>query len=251
MSRPRPSPAKALLWEPAPCVPTLGPGELHVWAACPQDGDPGADGALLAPGEAERAGRFVQDRDRRRFVARRALLRRLLGAYLDADPAAIGVREGGDGKPRLRSSPDREGLEFNLSHSEGLVLVAVARDVPVGVDVERVRPLPEARELARAHFAPEEVEALAAVQADERSRAFLTCWTRKEAVVKARGGGLSLPLDDFVVGVDPEAPERTVPLDGPSGDEGWTLSHLDPAEGWVGALAAPRPGLDVVRRRWT
>jgi len=167
------------------------PDEVHVWAiridaARLDDLTP-----LLTADEVERAGRFHFHRDRARFIARRAHLRRLLGGYLDQDPMALRFATTGIGKPVLAQR--RSDLHFSVSQSGDLGVCVVGRDHPVGIDVERIRPgVYDA--LASRVCTPNERAALARIAAKGRPAAFFTLWTHKEALVKADGRGLSLPL---------------------------------------------------------
>ncbi len=173
---------------------TVFPGvaEVHVWAAHLEEID--FDSGLLSwlsQDERDRAARFRFERDKRRYERRRSLLRLLLGRYLGIEPASVRFRYGPQGKPELAESA---GLQFNLSHSDGHVLFAFAQ-TQVGVDLERIRADIDVDSVARAVFAPEEMRHLGALPPGERVDAFYRCWTRREAYVKARGQGLSLPLD--------------------------------------------------------
>lgn len=178
-------------------VPPLGVAEVHVWFASLAAGsDPAAAySETLTSDEAERASRFRFERDRRRFVVGRGLLRKLLGAYTDSPPGALRFAYGAYGKPELVGG----GLAFNVSHSHDAAVFAVARSGEVGVDIEAFDPRPRDREVAERFFSPAEVRSLLALSPEEQPRAFLACWTRKEAFIKARGDGLSLSLQDFDV----------------------------------------------------
>lgn len=157
---------------------------------------------LLDQGERERASRFRFERDRDRFVAAHAGLRLSLSEVLHDPPECIGIALGPHGKPML--APARN-WAFNMSHSEGWALIGVTpadRVAEVGVDIEVCRSIDDWRDLAREHFSRAEVEALAGTDEPHRSRAFLRCWTRKEACVKALGTGLTVPTRDFTAGVD-------------------------------------------------
>ena len=224
---------------PAPLPRRLGPGEIHVWRV-PLEGTPDAvDGRsadaerLLSPDERDRAARFALPHLRSRWVAARTALRTILGSYLDRPPASLAFAIGARGKPSLEGP-----LHFNLAHSGDLALVAVTSAAPIGVDLEQVRPVREAEAIARRFFSPDECADLAAVSHPDRDYAFLSCWTRKEALLKASGEGLALPLDRFRVSVIPGAPARLLSV---AGDEtaarAWWLAHLDPAPGFVGAVA--------------
>jgi 4'-phosphopantetheinyl transferase len=146
---------------------------------------------LLSPDELARAERFRFDRHRSRFVVGRAALRRLLADLTDSKPAEIALVADAAGKPALPGA----GPAFNLSHSEQHLLIGIAVEGRVGVDVEVRKEVGDAMDLARRYFSQEEHAALAALPAEERSAAFLRVWTRKESLLKALGIGLSMPLD--------------------------------------------------------
>jgi len=178
-------------------------------------------------------------------VLARGLLRAILGAHLGLEPGAIRFVYGPQGKPAIADSP----LRFNLSHSEDLAVCALGRDLELGVDVERLRPVPEAESIARRYFCPAECADLLAVSPSARTQAFFHCWTRKEAYVKALGGGLSVALDGFQVTLRPGEAARLVHLDGqPDHAAEWSLEDLPLASGFVGALAVPARGLTL--RTW-
>lgn len=185
--------------------------------------------STLDADERARAARFVLSEHGRRYTAARGALRELLGRYLDLPPAEVRFAYGQQGKPYLPGDP----FHFNLSHSEELAAVAVAQR-PVGVDVERVRPLEDAAAIAERFFSPAECAALRSLPPE----AFFHCWARKEAYLKARGDGLTHPLDAFDVAVDPAAPARLLAhrLD-PDEPRRWVLRALAPPAGYVGAVA--------------
>ncbi len=199
---------------------------------------------LLSAGEQERAGRYHFARDRNRFVLARALLRRLLGAYTGEEAARVPLRLSPSGKPSL---DDRSDLHFNLSHCEDRGVVAVARQ-PVGVDLEKIRNIPEALPIAEHLFAVSETRALRAFPTELQSEAFLRCWTRKEAFVKGRGEGLLTPLTSFEVTLD-SAPRDRVLLADP-GQGKWRLHNLEAGPGWIGALAVELESARLVERVW-
>jgi 4'-phosphopantetheinyl transferase len=174
---------------------------------------------LLDTGERARADSYRFDRDRRRFVVRRATLRRLLAKRTGTAPEALAFEENAFGKPRLRSGPC-----FSTSHSGERMMVAIA-DVEIGCDLERIDPAVDWRPLAESFFAPGEQRALA------DREAFFRCWSRKEAFVKALGQGLSYPLDAFEVSVGPE-PALI------AGGHGWAIAAPDAGPGYAAALVA-------------
>jgi 4'-phosphopantetheinyl transferase len=194
--------------------------------------------AALSPEEVARAGRFVFARDRDRYVAAHAALRHLLAASADEAPR-LRFAAGPFGKPRLAG---RGGAHFNLSHSQGVALVAISAQAEVGVDVEVLRPMPDAQALAGVYFTQAEQQALAACHARggdaARDRAFLVCWSRKEACLKALGTGLELATCGFEVGVDDLAGAvRDVSVATALGVERLRLQSFEAAPDAVGALA--------------
>jgi 4'-phosphopantetheinyl transferase len=156
---------------------------------------------MLSGEERERADRFRFEIDRRRFMAAHVALRRVLAEHTGLQPHALCLVAGRYGKPSLVDQP---GVQFSLSHSQTLALIAVGTRGPLGADIELLRPVPDAAVLAERHFTRRENAALAALPARERERAFLVCWTRKEACLKAIGLGLLVPPESFEVGLVPE-----------------------------------------------
>jgi 4'-phosphopantetheinyl transferase len=198
--------------------------------------------SLLSADEAARASRFRMMGDRRRFAAGRAGLRRILAAYLRADPASLDFSYGPAGKPELAGQPSTSGLRFNLSHSEGWALLAVTRGRAVGVDLERMRAGRDLAAIAGRFFAPAEAAALAGFSPPLHEEAFFAIWTRKEALLKAFGAGLSLPLDGFCVSADPRQPAQLISIACRPGEfDRWSLLDvlLGPplAQGFRAALA--------------
>jgi 4'-phosphopantetheinyl transferase len=191
---------------------------------------------LLSPDERARQARLLAGPVRDRFTVARATLRRLVGRYLGVDPAVIQFTYGARGKPALAGMA--EDLRFNLAHSEDLALYAFAARQEVGVDVERVREIPDMERIARRFFAPDEHAALEALPTRDRVRAFYLAWTRKEAYVKAVGDGLQTPLDSFSVTLGPGEPASILRIDGvaKSGPD-WNMHHIELAPGFVGAVA--------------
>jgi 4'-phosphopantetheinyl transferase len=229
----------------------LGPGAIHLWSANLDSllGGAGAARACLAPGELERAAAFRFERDAGRFVVGRALLRRLLGGYLGVHPAEPVLATGEHGKPLL----DPPGsIHFNLSHSGGVALMAFSREAEVGVDVERIQDFPDLEAMMRRYFAPAERDAIAAMTSrEERREAFFRCWTRKEAVLKALGWGLAVPLDSFEVTVAREDSSRVTAMRaGAAPPEGWRLASPEPAPGFAAAVAWIGPQLAASSWAW-
>ena len=177
-------------------TPPPTPGTVHV-RQFDLDGDTAPE--FLSADERARAARFHFKSDARRWRTGRSLLRRTLGAYLQADPAALELRMGPFGKPLLPDSP----LRFNASHSGPLLLLAFAWDQEVGVDVELLRSDFVPEDLAAQVFSPREQAALGPVPLGDRHAAFLSLWTAKEAYAKAVGSGLSFPLTQLTLSLMP------------------------------------------------
>jgi 4'-phosphopantetheinyl transferase len=210
------------------------------------DASPGRTDEFLAESELARAERFRSPRQRTQYVASRACLREILGAILSVAPDALRLGTTSYGKPFLLDPP--EPLEFNVSHADGVAVYAFSRSVPVGVDVERIVDDFEWESLAR-FLAPGERAAIASLSRVRQLEAFYCCWTRKEAIVKALGTGLTLSLQEFEVTVDPAMPARLVTPGALSESDRWSLFDLRPAAGFCGALAAAMPAR-IETRTW-
>ena len=203
---------------------------------------------LLSPDETERASRFRFDEHRRRFIARRGVRRVVLGRYLSVAPSAIRFCDGEHGKPMLDVPNGETPIQFNASHSGELALVAVTRRRRVGVDLEQVCPQRVEESLPQRFFAANEAAAMAGLPPDQKIDGFFSCWTRKEAFVKATGQGLSAPLDRFEVSLVPGQPARLLAIDKRAfSDSPWTLHHLCPAQGYAGALVVEGGNCRVLR----
>jgi len=228
------------LWLHPPESLALADDDVHVWRASlnlaaehMQDLQ-----RTLTADERERAERFHFQKDRERFIVTRGLLRAILSRYLDVEPGQLRFGYSPYGKPALLRESGGEMLRFNLSHSHGLALYAVTRGRAVGIDLEYVRADLANERIAEQFFSPREVAALRALPAGVRAEAFFNCWTRKEAYVKARGEGLSLPLNQFDVSLAPGEPAALVSTRGdPLEAFRWSLQALFPGPGYVAALA--------------
>jgi 4'-phosphopantetheinyl transferase len=226
----------------------LPAGEVHVWRASLERPTHvvKAMRGVLAGEELERADRFRFERDRLRFIVGRALLRGLLARYLRTSPEEIVFQYGEFRKPAVRVGP-----WFNLSHSGSVALYAFSADGEIGVDVELDDEDLISERIAERFFSPAEVTALRSLPVEAQSRAFLTCWTRKEAFIKARGDGLNLPLDSFDVTLTPDAPALLLRTGWCSEEAGqWRIEDLsDRRAGYIAALALRGDGWSVVERQ--
>lgn len=168
-------------------------------------------------------------------------VRSVLAGYGGDDPRGLLFETAEFGKPRLRGSE----LHFNLSHSHEMAVLAVAHHA-TGIDLEHVRPMPDAEQIAVRYFAREEVDEVRKAGA----AGFFRCWTRKEAFMKARGEGFSLPLQSFSVSVEPARP-RLIRVDGdPEAPRRWKLADIDIAPGYVCAIAVEGGFERLVVREW-
>jgi len=155
-------------------------------------------GACLSADERRRAGAFVRERDRNRFVAARGQLRHLLAAKLGIPPSEVELEYGPQGKPRLSARMPVRGLHFGVSRSEDVAVFALSQTYEVGVDIEALRPVAEADDIAALCFSTTEYESYRTLPPEDRTEGFLRRWTRLEAISKALGCGLgqSVPSDD-------------------------------------------------------
>jgi len=221
--------AEIQLW----CAPLDAPGEVveSFWR-------------LLSAAENARAERFRFGKHRRRYVLSQGLLRLLLSSYTGFAPEQIQFEHGPRGKPLLAGGP-----QFNMAHSEELVLLGFTERQPLGVDVELLRPVTDADTIVERFFAPSEWAVYSRLPAEQRQAAFFNGWTRKEAYIKATGEGLAAPLNGFEITLDPVLPARFLGIDGdPAKARAWSLYHLEPAPGYVGAVALAGNGWRLTGR---
>jgi 4'-phosphopantetheinyl transferase len=242
-----PSPAGAL---------QLASAEVHSWSAS-LDVRPETTARLYATltcDECNRSSRFRFERDQQRFIVARGVLRDVLGRYLQTEPREITFACNAFGKPAL-SPVFGSRLKFNLSHSAGLVLIAIADDSNVGVDLECIRAQGDYAEIARHFFSTVEVDQLHALPSHRYAEAFFNCWTKKEAYLKARGEGLSIPLNSFSVPLTTDPAHACVDLYRASHDivpaRHWSFYTLQPAPGYIGALAIEGTGWRLRQWQWS
>ncbi len=215
--------------------------DLWIWSLAPPEARQAELRQHLDEEEQLRAARFLRPRDRLHFEAARGRMREILAGYLDRRPTDLRFQTGPHGKPFLHAAP-----AFNLSHSDGWAALAVGGTEPLGVDIERFRPVE--RDLAKRFFSPAENAELATLSKADRPAGFFRCWTRKEALVKALGTGLTVELDAFDVSLSPGAPAEMKAMRLPGARAGdWSLTHLHLADDFVGALATRGPAQLTLR----
>ncbi|NER13685.1 4'-phosphopantetheinyl transferase superfamily protein [Leptobacterium flavescens] len=205
-------------------------------------------GELLSADEKKRAEKFYFAKDRHCFVIAKGALRTLLGSYLQTDPSGIRFQYGSHGKPHL---DDSTSLRFNLSHSGDAIVLGFVHDLSIGVDVEKIKDDIELKDIAKNFFSKEEVNALLSLKEEVHPNAFFNCWTRKEAFIKAKGSGLSFPLHEFAVSLEPgkEAELLQTKWD-PDEKLKWTLASFEPEESYVGAVAIEGNIPSIVHKNW-
>ncbi len=186
---------------------------------------------FLDPEERRRASRFHFEILRARYVLAHGFLRQLLGRYLDADAGKIVFDFNAYGKPSVA------GIEFNLSHSGALAAVAISTGALAGIDIEEIRPLPDLPGLVSRFFAVSERDAVYSSPRNQRETIFFTHWTRKEALVKALGRGLSIPPESFDTTLD--SGQGLLSCQAAPGTA-WWLSDLPAMVGYAGAVAIER-----------
>lgn len=218
------------------------PLDLWLWPLAPPC--PPALAAHLSPTEAARAARFVNPDHGEAYRIGRGRLREILAQMTGGPPAYLDLRTASHGKPWLPGGP-----RFNLSHSGGWAALAVTQaPLDLGLDIEAFRPVEPG--VAHRFFAPGENTSLAALPSRDWAAGFFRCWTRKEAVVKAVGDGLSIPLNAFDVTLAPGDAAEVTRMDPDLGAaRDWRLTHLDLGPTFVGAIATrPATPLTITLR---
>ena len=226
-------------------------GDVHVWRVsllCAPD-EIACLLPILTPEEVVRAERYRFERDRSAFVVRRGVLRLLVGRYLGQGPFRQPFSVTAYGQPLMPAGILGEDLRFSVSHSGGVALLAFARGREIGVDVEAVRSDVDYCGIAQRFFSKREQETLRSLPAEQQREAFFACWSRKEAYIKARGKGLSIPLDQFDVSLRPGEPAQLLATrDNSDSTEIWSMAALDPGPRLAAALVVE--GQDVHITCW-
>jgi 4'-phosphopantetheinyl transferase len=198
----------AIKWISSPKCPVLGMGDIHVWLINLVIGAINQEKlkSFLSADEKLRTDRFHFDHDRIRYVAARGAMRAILSTYVGVPSDQLEFRYGKQGKPNFEPDSAGKFLSFNLSHSGDLAIMAVGRNRNIGIDVERIRTDCSYEEIALAYFSADEFKFLTSLRPENRAKGFFDCWTRKEAYIKARGGGLQIPRENFDVSLELDAP---------------------------------------------
>jgi 4'-phosphopantetheinyl transferase len=241
-----------LPWTPPPSDLVLARDQVDIWLLDENkltSAETEHLASYLSAEERPRADRFRHPAAKAEFIRTRGWLRHVLARYLQAIPERLQFAYGPHGKPRLANHEEGQGICFNVSHSHGIALLAVARDRLIGVDVEKVRINKDLDGLARRYFSANEVTSWEQLSPEQRSHAFFLAWTRKEAFIKALGSGMSFPLDAFDVSLTPGEPARLLAVR--SSDKqpsDWTMLDVQVGEEFAGAAAVM--GTPKQIRRW-
>jgi 4'-phosphopantetheinyl transferase len=234
------SPAAIIEWPLPPAKPQLAENEIHVWATTLAPAAAVLDqlASTLAPEEKERANRFKFEQLRNRYIAGRGALRAILAQYVGTNPSRMHFAYLQNGKPVLGSDFATAGIHFNLTHTGDLALIAITRLGLIGVDVEYVRPIKNADELVARFFSKREDELFQKVSEEQKPVAFFNLWTRKEALLKATGEGITRSLSLVEVSFLPGEPARLIAISGDAkAANAWVLKALALAKGFAGAVA--------------
>lgn len=193
---------------------------------------------ILSADELERAGKFYFEKDQERFIKAHGILRMILSNYVGVEPQHLRFKYSAFGKPMLANNPDNRSICFNLSHSDGVVLYAVTLDHHTGIDVERVQSDIDTEQIAKRFFSSDENNLLDAVPEKERLAMFFKFWTRKEAVIKATGKGISYPMEKLDVSSMQDTFLSTIELiDDTKENLSFSVYDLFPEKGYAAAIA--------------
>ncbi|HEX8092146.1 MAG TPA: 4'-phosphopantetheinyl transferase superfamily protein [Blastocatellia bacterium] len=240
-------------WRTPPDSLTAVRDEVHVWLLA-LDQPPSyiqSLKAILSADEQDRANRFHFQKDHDHYVVARGTVRTILGRYLRTGPGRLRFSYTYYGKPALEKEFEGESLRFNLSHSHGLALLAVTRDRELGVDIERIRPGISEEGIAERFFSDKEVRMLRGLPRDLQDKGFFNCWTRKEAYIKAKGEGLSMPLAIFDVSLIPGEPAALLETRGdPLESTRWSLRELTAAPDFAAAIAVEGNDWNLICWQW-
>ena len=227
-------------WNSPPLDLTLDLGEIHVWRVSLAQTESCLQSLqqTLSTDERAKADRFVFPKDRSQFILSRGALRAILSRYLNISSHILRFDYNPYGKPSLIVTQGGNTLRFNVSHSRGIALIAITKNLDIGVDIEGINPNFSCLEIAEKFFSPLENSVLRSLPEHLQATAFFTCWTRKEAYIKAVGKGLSIPLNKFDVSLAPGEPAALLNVEGnPEEASKWSLIELFPCSDMVAAVA--------------
>ncbi|NOX92125.1 MAG: 4'-phosphopantetheinyl transferase superfamily protein [Gammaproteobacteria bacterium] len=234
-------------WISPPADLAIPDDEVHLWQASLDQPHSRIQELehLLCPEEKLRAGNFMFDKHRRRFIAGRGFLRSILGGYLNQQAASLEFFYGPWGKPELVSGNIHDRLYFNVSHSHEMALYAISRNRQVGVDVEYLRAKQDVENIAQSYFYPSECKAIHSLSAEKKKEAFFKAWTVKEAYAKATGEGLSV-LEQVETSIPPDGPAALLNIHGnPDAMTRWSSCQIHPSQGYMASLVVEGRGWNL------
>jgi 4'-phosphopantetheinyl transferase len=240
-------------WPMPPSNLLLKPFEIHVYAADLRQTTEQMVSfeKVLSSDELDRSNWFHLVRDRRRFIAGRGILRVILARYLHNNPSQIIIDYNYRGKPFLLERDKHNPLYFNLSHSEDLAIFAVTNICNIGIDVEHIRPIKDAKSIATRFFSPSENDGIKYLSEHQENLAFFNLWTCKEAWFKATGDGIDESMNQIEVSFLPNEQPRIIRLFGnEDAAQKWSLFELRPSSGFIGSLAVPEKNVRVTCWHW-
>ncbi len=239
-------------WLPSPDKLSIASEEVHIWQAdlnLPWSKIEQLQ-QTLSPEEQQRADRYRFDRDRQHFIAGRGILRQILSNYVNYNPSKLQFTYSQKGKPSLLTDNFPGKLEFNLSHSRGKALYAIACNRKIGIDLEYIRPV-EVQNLAKRFFCPAEYHALTQLPKPQQEAAFFHAWTCKEAYLKATGEGI-VGLEQVEVSIHCDRPAKIVKIAGNAqAASSWQIEKISINSGYMAALVMQSPGNVIKYWRWT
>ena len=228
----------------------LSASEIHIWCTS-LELPVSRFQNMLSFDEKARAERYHSQDDANRFIIRRGMLRTLLGYYLDVEPGQIQFCYGKNGKPGIVDQPSRAEIYFNLAHTDNLALYGFTRDNEIGVDIEYIKDIPEMERIVEIYFTAGEREIFHTLPESKKNEVFFNCWTRKEAIVKMIGDGVSWPLDEVDVLTVPAEPNSLQEIEGDMKVASrWSVQGLKPAAGCSAAIAVDGPIWRVSCWQW-
>lgn len=232
---------------------TLAHDEVHIWRIDLVNHEETIQRcrSVLSSDEVERADHFYFERDRRRFTVARAATREILSRYTGVAPMRVSFSPGPKGRPELSGGLEKSGIRFNLSHSSELAILAVTHGLAVGVDIEWINADFATDDIAERFFSATEVQTLRSIPSSQRAEAFFSCWTRKEAYIKALGEGFSVPLDSFAVAFAPGVAAALLEVKVDPEDPGrWTMYDIEVSEDYKAALVVQGKEHQLKQMEW-
>ncbi len=228
----------------------MAPGGVHLWLVSVNAMKTQLDNLwyMLSDKEMKRAKRFCFEKDQKRFIVARGMLRTILSQYCNDEPDEHQFKYNRYGKPYLI---ENDWLYFNVSHSGDKVLYGVAREREIGVDIENIKPRENAQQIVERYFSDDEKSQFSNLPDYMKKRAFFNCWTRKEAYIKAQGKGMSLPLDEFSVSFIPGEPTCLLETQHDFQEKDrWTLKEVIVEGDYVAAAAVEGHNLHFKNWEW-